>query len=91
MTAFYERVDTRYKIIARVEHYIIIAQKHLVREELLISSLQIKVDNLRKREQYLEVLTEINNMPPSREGSKAMSHQSLDEDIAEAIDEMTDR
>ena len=33
MTAFYERVDTRYKIIARVEHYIIIAQKHLVREE----------------------------------------------------------
>lgn len=33
----------------------------------------------------------INYMPPSREGSKAMSHQSLDEDIAEAIDEMTDR
>lgn len=39
IAAFYEWVNIHDKIIAQAEHYIIIAQKHLVREELLIPSL----------------------------------------------------
>lgn len=50
-----------------------IAQKHLVREKLLIPSLQIKVDNLQKREEYLEALDEINDMLSSGHESEAES------------------
>lgn len=43
MSVFYEWVDTHDKIIAQGEHYTIIAKEHLVREEQLIPSLQVKV------------------------------------------------
>lgn len=91
MAVFYEWVDTHDKIIAQGEHYTIIAKKHLVREEQLIPSLQVKVGYPKTREVYLEALIGINDMPSSREGSEAMSHQSLNESIAEAVDEMIDR
>ena len=90
IAAFYEWLHTHDRIIAQAEHYTIIAQKHLVHEELLIPLLQIKVDNLQKHEEYLEVLDEINDMPSSGHESEAMSHQSLDEDIAEVVEEMMD-
>lgn len=73
MAAFYEWLHTHERIIAQSEHYTIIAQKHLVREELLIPSLQIKVDNLQKREEYLEALDEINDMLSSGHESEAES------------------
>ena len=65
MAAFCEWVDTHERIIAQAEHYTIIAQKHLVHEELLIPPLQIKIDHPKKREEYLEALIEINDMPSS--------------------------
>lgn len=33
----------------------------------------------------------MNDMPSLGDGSEAMSHQSLDEDIAEVVDEIMDR
>ena len=39
MAAFYKWLHTHDRIIAQAQHYTIIAQKHLVREELLIPSL----------------------------------------------------
>ena len=91
MTVFYEWLHTHDRIIAQAEHYTIIAQKHVVHEELLIPSLQIKVDNLQKREEYLETLDEINDMSSSGHEFEAMSHQTLDDDIVEAVDEMMER
>ena len=58
---------------------------------LLIHSLQIKIDNPKKREEYLEALIEINDMPSSGDGFEVTSHQSLDKDIAKAVDKMMDR
>lgn len=54
-------------------------------------SLQIKVDNLEKREEYLEAWIEINDMPSSGAWSDAISHQSLDEHITGAVDEMMEK
>lgn len=53
--------------------------------------IKIKMSIISTAKDSWQKTTKINDMPPSREWSKAMSHQSLDEDIVEAIDEMTDR
>lgn len=53
--------------------------------------LQLKVNNIEKYEEYLDALIEINDMPSSEVKTEVIGHRSLDEGLAEAIDEMMDR
>lgn len=79
------------KIITQGQNYTILAKQHFVHEVQLILSLQLKVDNIKKCEEYLNAIIEINDMPSSGIEAEAMIQRSLDEAVAKAIDEIMDK
>lgn len=70
------------------QNYIILGQKHLVCENQVAPLLQLKVNNIEKCEEYLDAIIEINDSPSSEVETEVIGHRSLDEGLAEAIDEM---